>query len=168
MDQILLPVAVVAGLVAVGILAYGVISSRRAPSVVQERLGRYAETSVQASVPSSAPAESKPRQSPLGERLNEALRNFSFFGKVQDNLNSADIKLNVGEFFAFFEKILAPFQHVFTGPGNGITAFFSLSAERPAGLLAGLWGQQKCSGRPYRGAHEKPSDAHPTILVCHR
>ncbi|MEK7784862.1 MAG: hypothetical protein AAB658_05460, partial [Chloroflexota bacterium] len=92
---------VVVGLVAVGILAYGIISSRRAPSVVEERLGRYAEASVQASVQSSAPAESKPRPSPLGERLNEALRNFSFFGKVQDNLNAADIKLNVGEFFAF-------------------------------------------------------------------
>lgn len=99
-NPILLAAVVVAGLVSIGVLAYGIISSRGAPSVVQERLGRYAEASIQAAQ-ASAPAESKPRQSPLGERLNEALRNFSFFSKIQDNLNASDLKLNVGEFFAF-------------------------------------------------------------------
>ncbi len=98
-NPLLLAIIAAGGLLSVGMLVYGFISSRRSPSVVQERLGRYAETGIQAA--EQTPAAAKPRQSPLGERLNEALRNLSFFSKVQDNLNAADLKLNVGEFFAF-------------------------------------------------------------------
>ena len=98
-NPLMLAVIALGGLLSVGLLAYGIISARGSTSVVQERLGRYAETGIQATVAETPTA--KPRQSPLGERLNEALRNLSFFSKVQDNLNAADIKLNVGEFFAF-------------------------------------------------------------------
>ncbi|MBI3244755.1 MAG: type II secretion system F family protein, partial [Chloroflexi bacterium] len=100
MNPLLLTIVAFGGLLSIGMLTYGIISSRGSSSVVQERLGRYAETNIQAVATQASPTP-KPRQSPLGERLNEALRNLSFFSKVQDNLNAADLKLNVGEFFAF-------------------------------------------------------------------
>jgi len=93
-------VMIIGGLFTLALIVAGVIASRRQPSVVQERLGRYAESTIQvASTPETA--EARPRQSPLGERLNELLRNRSFFSKIQTDLNSADLKINVGEFFAF-------------------------------------------------------------------
>lgn len=81
-----------------GIVAVGVFALRGQQSVVQERLGRYADGSVVAEAPAAAAA--KPRSSPLGERFNDYLRTRSIFGKVQGELNAADIKINVGEFFA--------------------------------------------------------------------
>ncbi|MBI3176977.1 MAG: type II secretion system F family protein [Chloroflexi bacterium] len=80
-----------------GIIAFGVILSRGQRSVVQERLGRYADGAIAAPQPTAA---ARPRQSPLGERLNEWLRRRSVFGKIHSELNAADIKINVGEFFA--------------------------------------------------------------------
>lgn len=92
-------VLVVGGLTAVGLLVYGFISSRNQSSVVQERLGRYAD-SVQMAPAATPAGPVKPKASPLGERFNELLRGRSFFGSLQTKLNSADIKINVGEFFA--------------------------------------------------------------------
>ncbi|MBM4421900.1 MAG: secretion system protein [Chloroflexi bacterium] len=89
-------IAIVGGVLALGLVAFGIIASRNQPSVVQERLGRYTDATVKVAAP--VPTVAKPRQSPLGERLNEALRNRSFFGKVQSTLNSADLKINVGEY----------------------------------------------------------------------
>ncbi len=98
-----LPILIVVGVVvllAVGLVAFGFISSRAQPSVVQERLGRYTDASAKVEA-APAPTTAKPRRdSPLGEWLNDLLRNRSFFGKVQASLNAADIKINVGEYFA--------------------------------------------------------------------
>lgn len=100
MDTLQWAIVIIGGLFTVGLIVTGLVMSRGQTSVLQERLGRYAETTIQ--VASSAETEAaKPRQSPLGERLNELLRSRSFFSKVQDDLNAADIKINVGEFFAF-------------------------------------------------------------------
>lgn len=93
-------VLIVGLLLAGGLVVFGFVSSRNQPSVVQERLGRYTDASAKVAVAEPSAAAAKPRQSPLGERLNEMLRNRSFFGKVQGNLNAADLKINVGEFFA--------------------------------------------------------------------
>lgn len=91
-------IILIAGLLlAGGLVALGIISSRNQPSVVQERLGRYTDVG-KAVAPTPSATSTKPRQSPLGERLNEALRGQSFFGKFQTNLNAADLKINVGEF----------------------------------------------------------------------
>jgi tight adherence protein B len=99
MDTLQWAILIIGGLFTLGLIVAGVVISRGQTSVLQERLGRYAETTIQvAPSPEAAPQQ---RQSPLGERLNELLRNRSFFSKVQNDLNSADIKINVGEFFAF-------------------------------------------------------------------
>jgi tight adherence protein B len=88
-------------LVAGGLVVYGVISSRNQPSVVQERLGRYTDATAIKQVAVTAPTTTgKPRTSPVGEFLNNLLRGQSFFDKVQARLNAADLKMNVGEFFA--------------------------------------------------------------------
>jgi tight adherence protein B len=83
----------------IGLGVYAFISSRAQSSIVQERLGRYADVVVQAT-PVAQPTSNKPKQSALGERLNEALRGRSFFGSMQIWLSAADLKMNVGEFFA--------------------------------------------------------------------
>lgn len=68
-------------------------------TVVQERLGRYAESAVQAA-PQVAEKQTKPKGSALGEKFNEALQGRSFFASTQLWLNAADLKINVGEFLA--------------------------------------------------------------------
>lgn len=90
----------VGGLLASGLVVYGIVSSRSRPSVVQERLGRYTEVGVRAVESTPATGLFKPRESPIGKWLNELLRERSFFAGVQGNLNSADLKINVGEYFA--------------------------------------------------------------------
>ena len=87
-------ILIVGLLLAGGLVAFGIISSRNQPSVVQERLGRYTDVG-KAAAPTPSATSTKPRQSPLGERLNEALRGQSFFSKFQTNLNAADLKINV-------------------------------------------------------------------------
>jgi len=87
-------------LIAGGLVTFGVISSRNQPTVVQERLGRYTDATVTQVAPVESTTTGKPRQSPLGELLNNLLRGQSFFEKVQARLNAADLKMNVGEFFA--------------------------------------------------------------------
>lgn len=96
-------IIVVAGIVLAGALVVvGLVLSRNQPSVVQERLGRYTDlgASVTAATDSAPSTNRGPRESPIGKWLNELLRERSFFGKMQLSLSSADLKINVGEFFA--------------------------------------------------------------------
>lgn len=126
-------VLVIGGLSAVGLLVYGFISSRNQSSVVQERLGRYADA-VQVA-PAATPAGSaKPKASPLGERFNELLRGRSFFGSLQTKLNSADIKINVGEFFAL--SIIASVGGILLGVLAAVLP--DCMGSGPLACLAGL------------------------------
>jgi tight adherence protein B len=92
--------AVVIGIavIAVGILAAGIISAVREgqPSIVEERLGRYADAG-QTLVEGEGPRE---RSSPLGDRLNEVLAGRSFAGRIAADLAQADMKFTVGEYLA--------------------------------------------------------------------
>jgi tight adherence protein B len=98
----MLPIIIVIGLLlAGGLLAYGYISSRAQPTVVQERLGRYADVGVKAAPTPVAEASGKRRESPLAIWVNDLLKERSFFAQMQSNLSAADLKINVGEFFAF-------------------------------------------------------------------
>jgi tight adherence protein B len=99
----LLPIIIISAvaLVAGGLMVYGFVSSRNQPSAVQERLGRYADVGTKVDAPAAATAASgKRRESPLSIWLTDLLRERSFFGKIQSDLNSADLKINVGEYFA--------------------------------------------------------------------
>ncbi len=100
MQGLIIAIIGVVVLAAAGTLVYMFISSRRRPSVVQERLGRYTELDVASIDAPQAPAAPKPRGSPLGVWLNNLLKERSFFGQFQDKLNAADLKMNVGEFLA--------------------------------------------------------------------
>jgi tight adherence protein B len=83
-----------------GLLVGGVVLSRNQPSVVQERLGRYTDLGASvAAVPQSTTSRG-PRESPVGKWLNDLLRRRSFFDTMQLTLSAADLKINVGEFFA--------------------------------------------------------------------
>ena len=93
-------ILILGGILAVGILIFGVITSLRPqPSVVQERLGRYADIGAQVDEePAAAPP--KERGSPIGERLNEAIQRFDFSKRIQRDLARADLKLNAGEYIS--------------------------------------------------------------------
>lgn len=83
-------------LLAVVALAAGLLLRPR-PSVVEERLGRYAEVGVAAPTPAAAPKE---RASPLGDRLNKALQGRGFAVGIATDLARADLKFTVGEYVA--------------------------------------------------------------------
>ncbi len=87
---------------AAGLLVYGLVVSRNQPSVVQERLGRYTDAApkVAAPAPSTGATGGRRKESALSVWLTDLLRERSFFAQVQGNLNAADLKINVGEFFA--------------------------------------------------------------------
>ena len=89
-------------LVAGGLMVYGFVSSRSQPTVVQERLGRYADVGVREAIEEdTAVAGGKRKASALSVWLNDILKERTFFAQIQNNLNAADLKINVGEFFAF-------------------------------------------------------------------
>lgn len=92
----------IAVLVAAGLLVFGFVSSRNQPSVVQERLGRYTDVGAKQAAPAASETAStgKRKETPLSIWLNDMLRERSFFAQIQGNLNAADLKINVGEFFA--------------------------------------------------------------------
>ncbi len=95
-------IILIVGVVLAGVLVVGgFLVSRNQPSVVQERLGRYTDLGMSVA-PSDAPSTAArgPRESPVGKWLNEFLRERSFFARMQLALSSADLKINVGEFFA--------------------------------------------------------------------
>ena len=95
----MLTAAVIAiSVLALGILAAGIISAVREsqPSIVEERLGRYAEAG-QTIADDGLPKE---RASPLGDRLNAVLRGRGFAGRLSTDLAQADMKFTVGEYLA--------------------------------------------------------------------
>src|SRR5258707_14704887 len=90
-------------LAAGGLLVYGFVVSRNQPSVVQERLGRYTEAGAKQASPEAQgglTTSGKRKESTLSVWLNDFLRERSFFAQGQGNINAADLKINVGEFFA--------------------------------------------------------------------
>jgi tight adherence protein B len=89
-------------LAAAGLLVFGFVTSRNQPSVVQERLGRYTDAGAKQAAPEPQGGLTSTRrtESSLSVWFNDFLRERSFFAQVQGNLNAADLKINVGEFFA--------------------------------------------------------------------
>jgi tight adherence protein B len=93
-------VMIAVGVLALGILAAGIFTAVREgqPSVVEERLGRYADAGQSLGLEGDAlPRE---RSSPLGDRLNQVLQGRSFAGRISTDLARADMKFTVGEYLA--------------------------------------------------------------------
>lgn len=91
----------IGGGLALLVLVVGVIAlagDRR--SVVDERMGRYAAGGGAAAGAPPAAGERGAKASPIGERLNRMLAGRGFATGIQTQLARADIKLNVGEYFA--------------------------------------------------------------------
>ncbi len=93
------PVLIV-GLTSVLIIVAGLVASMRGgEAVVQERLGRYAETGYDYGRAVEKPAQ-EDRRSALTEGLNRALQGRSFADNLATQLARADLKLTVAEFLA--------------------------------------------------------------------
>jgi len=92
-------VVAIVGLAAIAILTVGVLAALRdrQPSVVEERLGRYAEAG---QAPAAAPTLPTERSSPLGERLTRLVQGRGFAGRIAADLAQADMKFTVGEYLA--------------------------------------------------------------------
>ncbi|MBI3363063.1 MAG: type II secretion system F family protein [Chloroflexi bacterium] len=90
------------GVMAVGvvILIVGFAMSRReaAPTVVEERMERYAEAGQ--AIATAEPSRPRERSSPLGERLNQLVQGRGFAGRIAADLAQADMKFTVGEYLA--------------------------------------------------------------------
>jgi len=128
-------IIIIVGIVLAGALVVvGLVASRNQPSVVQERLGRYTDLGVDIAPEASASTASRgPRESPIGRWLNELLRQRSFFGKMQLTLSSADLKINVGEFFAI--TLMAALGGIVVG---ALFAVIPDCATNSAGILSCL------------------------------
>lgn len=83
-------------------------------SVVEERLGRYAETGGMVTTLSDGPADGEDRTSPLSDFLNKLGEGTDLFSNISANLAQADVKLRPAEYLA--ARVLAMF-------GAGIVAF---------------------------------------------
>jgi len=91
---------IVMGILAVALLAIGLLSSLRGgEAVVQERLGRYAEAGYDLG---KAPEDRKKeeRRSVITDGLNRALQGRSFAENISTQLARADLKFTVAEYLA--------------------------------------------------------------------
>jgi tight adherence protein B len=94
-----LPVMII-GVLGVLIIVVGLfVNLRSGQTVVQERLGRYAEAGYELTRPAEPHIEEE-RHSALTEGLNERLRGRGFADSIATELARADLKLTVAEFLA--------------------------------------------------------------------
>jgi tight adherence protein B len=94
-----LPVLAI-GAVALAVIVIGIVTSVRGEeAVVQDRLGRYAETERDTDKDADSKKD-KDEVSPLTAGLNKALEGRSFADNLATQLARADIKVTVAEFFA--------------------------------------------------------------------
>ena len=96
-----MPVAIfVIGGLALLVIAAGVVTSLRgSEAVVQERLGRYAESGYEVSIPVDTDAEGS-RSSPLADGLDRAWQGRGFADDLATQLARADLKVTVSEYLA--------------------------------------------------------------------
>jgi tight adherence protein B len=122
------PVLVI-GAIALVVIIVGVASSMRGEqAVVQDRLGRYAETDrdkgKEAKTKKSGDTE---KTSPLTDGLNKALEGRGFADNLSAQLASADLKVTAAEFFALqVITVVGGFSLAYVVFGGGILlAFFA-------------------------------------------
>lgn len=90
-----------------------VISFVGGGSVVEERLGRYAETGGMVTTLSDEPADSEDRTSPLSDFLNKLGEGTDLFSNISSNLAQADVKLRPAEYMA--ARVLTMFGAAIVG-----------------------------------------------------
>lgn len=90
-----------------------VISFVGGGSVVEERLGRYAETGGMVTTLSGEPADSEDRTSPLSDFLNKLGEGTDLFSNIASNLAQADVKLRPAEYMA--ARVLTMFGAAIVG-----------------------------------------------------
>lgn len=122
-------VLVAAGL-GVLLLVAGLILGRTAPSVVEERLGRYSETGsmMGGTFVSGDTADSRP--SALSDFFNQLGEGTDLFGQISRSLARADIKLRAAEYLFLIAN---------SAIGAGIVGFI-LSRTIGFAILAGIFG----------------------------
>ncbi len=101
-------VLIVGGGLALLLLAVGIVLSFvGGGSVVEERLGRYAETGGMVTTVSDDAADRKDQPTPLSDFLNNLGEGTDLFAKISTNLAQADIKLRPAEYLA--ARVIAMF-----------------------------------------------------------
>ncbi|MBZ0275898.1 MAG: type II secretion system F family protein [Anaerolineae bacterium] len=96
-------VGVIAGLVAVGVIVYGIISVRSERDIVQERLGRYEsgyQSFLEIEEDDTDAAEKRKEDRRALEAIDRAIAKRPFAQKWRQQLARADIKLTVAEYAA--------------------------------------------------------------------
>ena len=94
-------VLIVGGGLALLFLVVGIVLSLvGGGSVVEERLGRYAETGGMVTTVSDESADREDRPTPLSDFLNNLGEGTDLFAGISTNLAQADIKLRPAEYLA--------------------------------------------------------------------
>jgi len=101
-------VLIVGGGLALLLLVVGIVLSFvGGGSVVEERLGRYAETGGMVTTVSDDAADIRDQRTPLSDFLNNLGEGTDLFAKISTNLAQADIKLRPAEYLA--ARVIAMF-----------------------------------------------------------
>src|SRR3990170_1832428 len=144
-------VLVVGGGLGLLLLVVGVVVSLvGGGSVVEERLGRYAETGGLVTTGQEESADARERPTPLSDFLNRMGEGTDLFASLSKNLAQADIKLRPAEYLAAVAGCAAagPFVVFFLGGGIGVA------------FVRGAWGPffPKFLGGGARGPRLKKFD----------
>lgn len=132
--EVTIIVGIVAGIVAVGVIVYGIISVRSERDLVQERLGRYEsgyESFLDIQEDEDAAAKRKEERRTL-EAIDKAISQRQFAKKWRQQLARADLKLTVAEYAA---------MHVVSTIGFFAVAYFLLfRGDLIMSIVAGFLG----------------------------
>ncbi len=132
--EVTIIVGIVAGVVAVGVIVYGIISVRSERDLVQERLGRYEsgyESFLDIQEDEDAAAKRKEERRTL-EAIDKAISQRQFAKKWRQQLARADLKLTVAEYAA---------MHVVSTIGFFAGAYFLLfRGDLIMSIVAGFLG----------------------------
>ncbi|NDJ84980.1 MAG: secretion system protein F [Chloroflexi bacterium] len=148
-------------LVAVGVLAFGIISMRQSREEdIEEVLGRYTsnvDAAIEALEAEEEEAERQRRENAVVQALDKAIEDGKFANKWREELARADLRLTPGEFMlAHVASVLAfsAITFVILSPGNIIAALIAGAA----GFFAPrIWvGQRK--GRRFRQFEQQLPD----------
>jgi tight adherence protein B len=117
MTSIQVIVIIIAALIAVGIIAWGIYSVRSEKDLIEERLGRYEETNTFAldleEEKQESEAEGDKSSNVIRDRLDKIVANRPFAQRWRAQLARADVKLTVTEFAAV--HVLSMFTFFFAG-----------------------------------------------------
>jgi tight adherence protein B len=132
MDPII--ILIIAGIAAVGVIIYGIISVRTEKDIIEERLGRYDEQNASfiqlEEIVADVPEEKAPQSSALRDRLDGLFEGRSFGKKWRQQLSRADLKLTISEYAAL---------HVITTFGFFGVGYFVIFGGQIAPALLGAF-----------------------------